>query len=136
MLDITLKKPLGLLAITGLVQGNHPCLAGIQVLHETLNRSPFTRGVSSLKENHHLFPCLLHPLLKLQKFHLKRHLVLFIDGSLQFCLVGIFTTFKCIPDLGGVMSHLAQLMQPLPGTAICLFIYLLSGTSRRGSITF
>ena len=51
--NISLEIPLGFFTVTGRRKSHHATDSWIKTLHHALDGSPFTGGISSLKNDHH-----------------------------------------------------------------------------------
>jgi hypothetical protein len=71
VLHVALEVPLAALDLAGLLERDDARAAGVQVLHEALDRAALAGGVAPLEEDHHALPGLLHPRLQLQQLDLQ-----------------------------------------------------------------
>jgi hypothetical protein len=77
MLHVALEIPLPAFLVGGLVERHDPRLAGVQMLHEALDRAALARRVAAFEEHHEFLPGLRRPFLDLQQFRLKLGLLRF-----------------------------------------------------------
>jgi hypothetical protein len=89
MFDVALKLPLPGFPLGRLLQGDDVGSAGVEVLHEPLDRSSLGCGVASLEMDQDSLPSRLHPLLNLEQFGLQSELYPLIFGSRHLIFVGI-----------------------------------------------
>ena len=78
VLDIALEIPLAALRFSGLFQSHHPRTTRIQMFHITLNRTTFTRRITTFKQAHNTLAGFFHPALHFQQLNLQQSLFFFI----------------------------------------------------------
>src|SRR6056297_918600 len=98
MLDIALEIPLPALLVGGLVQRDDAGLAGVQVLHEALDRAALAGRVAPLEQHHELLARLRGPFLYLQKLGLKLGLLRLVGLPAELGAVGIFSAYEGLTD--------------------------------------
>ena len=69
--DVALEVPLGLLHVGGHRQCDDPGAAGVEVLHEPLDRAALAGGVAALEDDGHLLAGVLDPDLQLEQLDLQ-----------------------------------------------------------------
>ena len=92
------------LDIARFVEGNDAREAGVQMLHETLDRSALARGIAALEQDDKFLPAILSPFLHLKQFGLQLGLVRFIDPARHRRFIGIIIAL-CRAIIGQRCNH-------------------------------
>ena len=69
--DVTLKVPLGSLALGGLGEGNHTVPSGVEMLGDALDGATLAGAVSPLEYRQELHPCFGGPALHLKQLNVE-----------------------------------------------------------------
>ena len=78
ILNIALEIPLAAFRFSRLFQSHHPRTTRIQMFHITLNRTTFTRRITTFKQAHNTLAGFFHPALHFQQLDLQQFLFFFI----------------------------------------------------------
>ena len=110
MFDIALEVPLAALTLGRFLQSDDPGATGIEVFHETFDRTALAGSIASFEQDHDPLAGFPDPALYLQQFDLQFRLVLFIGLAAHLVLVGINALTKDPGNGFGVLPHLCQFM--------------------------
>ena len=94
MLNVALKEPLPAFLIRGLIERHHTGRARVEMFHEARDRAALPGRITAFEQQNMLLSGLLHPVLHLEQFHLKRCLLLLVLGPAKLGLVGVFAGLK------------------------------------------
>ncbi len=89
VLDVALEIPLALFLFGRLLEGDDPGTAGVEVLHEALDRPALARGVAAFEEDHDPLSRRFHPGLQFQQFDLQLVFLPLVIAAGHQVLVGI-----------------------------------------------
>jgi hypothetical protein len=119
---VALEIPLPAFQVGGLVERHDPRLAGVQMLHEPLDRAALARRIAAFEEHHEFLVGLRRPFLDLEQLGLKLGLLALVAAAAQLRLVRVFPVSKAcrISDwLGAPRRRIAGVGSAAPcGSAV------------------